>query len=589
MDTFKCHGGLVADGMSLFKHLLVDTAGKSRPRPVYPKGPSTSAVKSWTRSQLFSVDTLRRLQLYKPQLEWRYGDTSATQNFFSFDKRTSLIHVMADSGDYNKPPVKHRDNQETVPRRNERSAVWKHFARTSSSTAPTGATSPLVNHVKQHPAAMKEFQTSAAGAPEKGQSTMSDFVHRVEPLSRKKTEALNSKVAAMAALDLQPYSVVEDHGFKEHMAEAVPNYRLPSQTTLSYVALTSETVETYHTDTACQTDRVLMFDEMSVRKSLHVRESDMKVLGICGDMREQQVSFEHRCDPSKRFFGIIRHMAGDGGQPTVQQFLFTYIECSLSEILSSRLSEQDKEASLAMFLDPQFKHTKGYVVEVDQAARQDIALHGTKCTALIAKVIAPYFAETLARDLSTKSFSILVDETTDISVKKLVCISVRYYSDIVKKVVSTFLDMKEISDGRAESIYETVKAVFCEDSVSPRWLAIADCIDRIVSQYGALRLHFATVSDRNYNVRLLKDMYEDERNLAYLTFLAPILADLKRVNRLVQGQDVDPLGMLEELERLFKSLLTRIIKPSVLRQHEGSLGDFDFMNLESLFFSFGRC
>lgn len=116
-----------------------------------------------------------------------------------------------------------------------------------------------------------------------------------------------------------------------------------------------------------------------------------------------------------------------------------------------------------------------------------------------------------------------------------------------------------------------------------RWLAIADCIDRIVSQYEALILHFATLSDRNYNVRLLKDMYEDERNLAYLTFLAPILADLKRVNRLFQGQDVDPLGVFEELERLFKSLLTRITKPSVLRQHEGSLGDFDFMNFESHF------
>ncbi|KAH7964873.1 hypothetical protein HPB49_001944 [Dermacentor silvarum] len=44
-------------------------------------------------------------------------------------------------------------------------------------------------------------------------------------------------------------------------------------------------------------------------------------------------------------------------------------------------------------------------------------------------------------------------------------------NDIVKKVVSTFLDMKEISDGRAESIYETVNAVFCKNSVSP-----SDCV-----------------------------------------------------------------------------------------------------------------
>lgn len=29
-------------------------------------------------------------------------------------------------------------------------------------------------------------------------------------------------------------------------------------------------------------------------------------------------------DPLERFFGIARHVAGDGGQPTVQQFLFIY-------------------------------------------------------------------------------------------------------------------------------------------------------------------------------------------------------------------------------------------------------------------------
>ncbi|KAL3225464.1 hypothetical protein MRX96_025800 [Rhipicephalus microplus] len=70
---------------------------------------------------------------------------------------------------------------------------------------------------------------------------------------------------------------------------------------------------------------VLMFDEMSVRKSLHVRESDMKVvvidavtcdnsttnrcalrsLGIRGDMKDQQVSFQHPCDPSKVISAII--------------------------------------------------------------------------------------------------------------------------------------------------------------------------------------------------------------------------------------------------------------------------------------------
>ncbi|KAK8779191.1 hypothetical protein V5799_019469 [Amblyomma americanum] len=64
---------------------------------------------------------------------------------------------------------------------------------------------------------------------------MADFVRPTEPLSEKMTQALNSKVAAMVALDLQPYSVVEDRGCKELLAAAVPNYRLPSRSTLSRV------------------------------------------------------------------------------------------------------------------------------------------------------------------------------------------------------------------------------------------------------------------------------------------------------------------------------------------------------------------
>ncbi|KAH7950657.1 hypothetical protein HPB51_028310 [Rhipicephalus microplus] len=151
---------------------------------------------------------------------------------------------MADSGGYDDSPAKRRNNQDTAPKRRERSAIWKHFVKTSSSLTqcktcdatlkmPTGTTSALVNHLKQHPTTMKEYRMTVAGAPEKDQSMIFDFVHRTDPLSEKKAQVLNAKVVAMVALNLQPYSFVEDRGFKELMAEAVPNYRLPSRTTLS--------------------------------------------------------------------------------------------------------------------------------------------------------------------------------------------------------------------------------------------------------------------------------------------------------------------------------------------------------------------
>lgn len=66
-----------------------------------------------------------------------------------------------------------------------------------------------------------------------------DFVCCTEPFSEKKTQALNTKVAAMVVLDLKPYSVAEDHGFKELIAEAVTNYCLSSCTKLSHMLVLS--------------------------------------------------------------------------------------------------------------------------------------------------------------------------------------------------------------------------------------------------------------------------------------------------------------------------------------------------------------
>ncbi|KAH9371237.1 hypothetical protein HPB48_013518 [Haemaphysalis longicornis] len=99
-------------------------------------------------------------------------------------------------------------------------------------------------------------------------------------------------------------------------------------------------------------------------------------------------------------------------------------------------------------------------------------------------------------------------------------------------------------------------------------------------------MHFTNVPDKAYSVRLLKEMYNDEKNRAYLLFLEPLLTDLKRVNKMFQGEDVDPLGIFEELQKLYNRLLARILKPSVLRQHdEASLCDLDLVNLESIYLS----
>lgn len=82
---------------------------------------------------------------------------------------------------------------------------------------------------------MAGYKNDAANMPSRKQPTLLDVLKGKQPLSEKRERALNQKVTEMVALDLQPYSFVEDRGFKALMNEAVPGYNLPSRTKLSRV------------------------------------------------------------------------------------------------------------------------------------------------------------------------------------------------------------------------------------------------------------------------------------------------------------------------------------------------------------------
>lgn len=55
-------------------------------------------------------------------------------------------------------------------------------------------------------------------------------------------------------------------------------------------------------------------------------------------------------------------------------------------------------------------------------------MHRTKCSAVIKSVLAPYFRDELRQDIGNTPYSVYLDETTDISVSKLLCICIKYRS-----------------------------------------------------------------------------------------------------------------------------------------------------------------
>lgn len=61
-------------------------------------------------------------------------------------------------------------------------------------------------------------------------------------------------------------------------------------------------------------------------------------------------------------------------------------------------------------------------------------------------------------DVGNQRFSLLLDESTDVSVSKYLGLVIRYFRDTKQTIVSTFLGLVELERGDARSVARAVVA-----------------------------------------------------------------------------------------------------------------------------------
>lgn len=96
-----------------------------------------------------------------------------------------------------------------------------------------------------------------------------------------------------------------------------------------------------------------------------------------------------------------------------------------------------------------------------QGPENILHLHRTKCSTLIKKVLAPSLLEDVIADLGQSAFSLILDESTDVSTEKLLCINIRYYSIKKNDVVVQFLTLISVIRTCAIDLFEAVSS-FCK-------------------------------------------------------------------------------------------------------------------------------
>ena len=100
-----------------------------------------------------------------------------------------------------------------------------------------------------------------------------------------------------------------------------------------------------------------------------------------------------------------------------------------------------------------------------------IKLYCTKCSRLVDAVIAPSLKADLKKDVDGKKYSILLDESTDVSTAKHLCICIRYFIEKAKAIQTALLSLIPVVSTTGESLFSALKRRLEEFD-----LPLSDCI-----------------------------------------------------------------------------------------------------------------
>lgn len=95
----------------------------------------------------------------------------------------------------------------------------------------------------------------------------------------------------------------------------------------------------------------------------------------------------------------------------------------------------------------------------DSVLASAVTLGRTKCAALVTKVLGPTFREELLKDMTAAQYSLIVDESTDVSCTKELAVVARFFSRSKRDFLTAFLGLVPVTDASAEGLFSELKAL----------------------------------------------------------------------------------------------------------------------------------
>lgn len=101
----------------------------------------------------------------------------------------------------------------------------------------------------------------------------------------------------------------------------------------------------------------------------------------------------------------------------------------------------------------------------DSSIAKNVKLHATKASYLIQEGIAYYEKREIVDQCRNEKFSLIIDESTDISVSQVLAVVVRYFDVEKNDVCDSLLDSIVVEDGSASGLYKAVKTTLNEKKI----------------------------------------------------------------------------------------------------------------------------
>jgi len=102
---------------------------------------------------------------------------------------------------------------------------------------------------------------------------------------------------------------------------------------------------------------------------------------------------------------------------------------------------------------------------------EHIELHRSKCACLNKNIISPALKTDLIGGFQNNKYAIIIDESTDISTQKHLCMLVRFLSDRRKEIVTGFIDLIPVQEAAGEKIFNLF-----DEEIKRSDQSLANCI-----------------------------------------------------------------------------------------------------------------